>query len=76
MHQDHSATDDLGDLEKVRSEALHKVGRNVVNFAKIEGAQDMFADASRIFIPDSNVFLRSWMRFTFHCESLSQLGIN
>jgi hypothetical protein len=47
MHQDHSATNDLGDLEKVRSEALHKVGRNVVNFAKIEsGLKILLASAN------------------------------
>ena len=38
MNQDTSATYDLDSLEKVRSEALQKVGRNVVNFAKIEAA--------------------------------------
>ena len=38
MNQDTSATYDLDSLEKVRSEALQKVGRNVVIFAKIEAA--------------------------------------
>ncbi len=38
MNRDTSATHDLNGLEKVRSEALQKVGRNVVNFAKIEAA--------------------------------------
>jgi hypothetical protein len=38
MNQDTSSTHDLDSLEKVRSEALQKVGRNVVNFAKIEAA--------------------------------------
>lgn len=35
-HQEDSAKRDLEDIENIRSEALRKVGRNVVNFARLE----------------------------------------
>jgi len=48
MIQDTSATHDLESLEKVRSEALQKVGRNVVNYAKIEAALKLLLAAINI----------------------------
>jgi hypothetical protein len=35
---DNQAINDLNNLEKVRKEALQKIGRNVVNFARLEAA--------------------------------------
>lgn len=48
MIQDASAAQDLECLERVRSEALQKVGRNVVNYAKIEAALKLLLAAINI----------------------------
>jgi hypothetical protein len=46
--QDSTAINGLSNLEKVRNEALHKIGRNVVNFAKLEAALKLLLSFANI----------------------------